>query len=70
MLQFELAMDQQDIINGQFDFRKYRRRPQNVVTAGGFVKTSQQLQVGIMGSALKPSEAMAARFSSQRQVGM
>lgn len=38
MLQFELASDLQDIMSNQFDMSKYKRRPQNVVTAGGFVK--------------------------------
>ena len=40
VLQFEMTMDHQDIMNSQFDMQKYRRRPQNVVTAGGFVKSN------------------------------
>ena len=69
MLQFELTMDNQDIINSQFDMKKYRRRPQNVVTAGGFVKTSQAMPVGLTSSALKPpsSDATKAFNSVGRQ---
>lgn len=40
LLQFELTVDHQDVMNNQFDMQKYRRRPQNVVTAGGFVKST------------------------------
>ena len=40
ILQFEMAMDAQDIAQSQFDMRKYRKRQRNVVTAGGFVKAS------------------------------
>lgn len=61
MLQFELNMDHQDIVNNQFDFKKYKRRQQNVVTAGGFVKTSQAMPVGMPSSALKLPQSDAAK---------
>lgn len=39
-LYFELAMEQQELRNHHFNVKKYRKRPKNVMTAGGFVKVS------------------------------
>ena len=65
MLQFELTMDHQDIMNNQFDMKKYRRRAQNVVTAGGFVKSSQQMPVGLTNSVLKQNEEIVKQAASK-----
>ena len=33
-------MEQQELRNHHFNVKKYRKRPKNVMTAGGFVKMS------------------------------
>ena len=40
-----MTLDQQEITNSYFNMRKYRKRHKNVVTAGGFVKTSYHTPV-------------------------
>ena len=52
-------------MNSQFDMKKYRRRAQNVVTAGGFVKPSQQMPVGLTNSVFKQSEEMVKQAASK-----
>ena len=71
-LYFELAMEQQELRSHHFNVKKYRKRPKNVMAAGGFVKVSTPTaamnakQMTIVTNKMSEKDSMAAGLSTQQ----